>query len=105
MTPAGHLPHRSEKKKDVMQKALMHTVIGKLILLLLFSTALLLSCNKPTVRRYELKGDIIAVDARSQEIVVRHEDIPGFMKAMTMSYKVAKPAEFEKLKPGQRIRA
>jgi protein SCO1/2 len=57
------------------------------------------------VRRYELKGEIVSVDARSQEIVVRHEDIPGFMKAMTMSYKVAKPAEFERLKPGQHIRA
>jgi protein SCO1/2 len=91
-----------------MQKAFTHTLKGTLILLLLLSTTLLLSCKKPkepTVRRYELKGDIVEVDARSQEIVVRHEDIPGFMKAMTMSYKVAKPAEFEKLKPGQRIRA
>jgi protein SCO1/2 len=58
-----------------------------------------------TERRYELKGEIVEVDARSQEIVVRHEDIPGLMKGMTMSFKVAKLAEFQKLKAGQHIRA
>ena len=88
-----------------MQKAFIHIARAPLILLLLLGTTLLVSCKKPAVRHYELKGEILEVDTRSQEIVVRHEEIPGLMKAMTMSYKVAKPAEFERLKPGQRIRA
>ena len=37
-------------------------------------------------------------------MVVAHEDIPGFMDAMTMSFEVNKPSLLHKLKPGDHIR-
>lgn len=39
-------------------------------------------------KRYPLKGVIIAVKEADSVIVVKHEEIPGFMKAMTMHLQV-----------------
>lgn len=46
----------------------------------------------PALRTYQLKGQVLAVKAESNEILVQHEDIPGFMPAMTMPYTVKDPA-------------
>jgi protein SCO1/2 len=37
-------------------------------------------------------------------VVIAHEDIPGFMPAMTMSFEVRDPALLEKFTPGERVR-
>jgi protein SCO1/2 len=39
-------------------------------------------------KQYTLKGQILAVNRDKQEILVKHEEIPGYMMAMTMPYKV-----------------
>lgn len=39
-------------------------------------------------RQYELRGQIIAVDLASAKITIKHEDIRGFMPAMTMPFEV-----------------
>jgi protein SCO1/2 len=46
----------------------------------------------PASRTYQLKGQVLAVKTESREILVQHEDIPGFMPAMTMPYTVKDPA-------------
>ncbi|MGE3491715.1 MAG: SCO family protein [Vicinamibacterales bacterium] len=43
-------------------------------------------------RSYELQGQVLAVRPETNEILVKHEDIKGFMPAMTMPYKVKEPA-------------
>jgi protein SCO1/2 len=53
---------------------------------------------------YPLQGEIVSVDAARNVLVVRHEDIPGLMPAMTMEFAVA-PGDAAIAKPGQRIRA
>lgn len=45
-----------------------------------------------------------AVDAEKSELTVAHEEIPGFMPAMTMVFRVS-PGDAEALKQGDRIRA
>jgi len=45
-------------------------------------------------------GRIVAVVPQSQEVVIDHEEIEGFMDAMTMGYKLASPAQLQGLKPG-----
>ena len=39
-------------------------------------------------RRFEMRGRVVSVDKRNREAVVAHEEIPGFMEAMTMPFTV-----------------
>ena len=59
--------------------------------LLLLPIAILAACARTQARQYPLKGQIIAIVESKLfpgrvELTVRHEDIPGFMPAMTMGY-------------------
>ena len=56
-------------------------------------------------RRYQLTGQVLAVNAERQELTVKHDDIPNFMPAMTMSYPVASKALLEGRVPGEVIAA
>ncbi len=50
------------------------------------------------------EGIVEKVVVPDRRIVVAHEDIPGFMDAMTMSFEVNKPSLLHTLKPGDHIR-
>jgi len=57
-------------------------------------------------KRYALKGVITAVDAKKLEATVAHEEIPGYMAAMTMTYPLRDdPGVIAILRPGDRIEA
>ncbi len=58
----------------------------------------------PAEVRHPLKGEILQADSARQVLIVTHYEIPGYMPAMTMEFKVAK-ADLANAKPGQRIRA
>jgi protein SCO1 len=80
---------------------------------LLFAMALVASLvagachgrSQSQVRRYHLKGTVVQVDKAQQHLVVNHEEIPGFMAAMTMPYPVVDPQTLDKLSPGDQITA
>ncbi len=59
----------------------------------------------PRPRRFDLTGQVLAVPPDSTRIVVRHKDIPGFMPAMTMSYRVNDAKVRASLAPGDLITA
>jgi protein SCO1 len=70
---------------------------GIVILTALAATA----CSRaPEPKRYEVRGQILSVDPQREEVLVDHEDIEGFMPAMTMPYKVQDRALLEGKKPG-----
>jgi Cu/Ag efflux protein CusF len=48
-------------------------------------------------------GTIVALVPQSQEVVIDHEEIKGFMDAMTMGYKLAQRTQLQSLKPGDRV--
>jgi mono/diheme cytochrome c family protein len=50
------------------------------------------------------EGKVIAVVPASQQLVVEHGEMKGFMEAMTMGYKVDPPSLLGKLKAGDHIR-
>ena len=56
--------------------------------------------QEPPPREYQLTGQIIAVKPESSEVLVAHDDIVGFMPAMTMPYKVQDAALLEGKAPG-----
>jgi len=64
------------------------------------------ACSRaPEPRRYEVRGQILGVDAGKQEVLMKHEDIEGFMPAMTMPYKVQDPALLQGKQPGDLVTA
>lgn len=64
------------------------------------------ACTRaPEARTYTLQGQILAVKAGTRELLVKHEDIPGFMPAMTMAYAVKDPALLTDRQPGDLITA
>src|SRR5262245_58472883 len=42
-------------------------------------------------KRYQLKGTVVSADRSQNKLTINHEEIPGFMSAMTMPYPVIEP--------------
>jgi protein SCO1/2 len=59
----------------------------------------------PSSQTYQLTGQVLTVKAETNEILVKHDDIPGFMPAMTMPYTVKNPAELKDRVAGDLIKA
>jgi protein SCO1 len=68
----------------------------RVLALLIVCCVSVAACARDEARQYPLKGQVIAVGTNAvvggTELTVRHEDIPGFMPAMTMPYFVKKGA-------------
>lgn len=76
------------------------------------SVALLLGCvlpaaceSPPPAKQYPLTGQVLAVRAERQEITIKHDDIPGLMPGMTMSFPVASPDLLQGREPGELVNA
>ena len=52
---------------------------------------------------YEAHGEVRELHPDEARVVVAHDEIPGFMDAMTMSFDVPDPALLERLAVGQVI--
>jgi protein SCO1/2 len=64
------------------------------------------ACNRTSpTKEYQLTGQILDVKPDTKEVLVKHEDIPGFMPAMTMPYKVQDAQVLAGKKPGDLITA
>jgi protein SCO1/2 len=59
-----------------------------LLLAALASPACKREAPPSTGQRYPLKGRVVEVDVANRKVTVAHEDIPGFMPAMTMPFVV-----------------
>ncbi len=60
--------------------------------------------REPPARQYEITGHVLAVKPDSTEITIRHDDIPGFMAAMTMPFKVKDPQVVKGRVPGDLVK-
>lgn len=76
--------------------------LKKLLRLSLACAALATACHTKE-RRYHLRGQVMGKNVAANEITVKHDDIPGFMSAMTMPYKVKDPAVVQEVEPGDKI--
>jgi protein SCO1 len=79
------------------------------VLLLAFAI-LLVSCgSKPPEaptgpeERYPMRGEVVSLDEKGQIAKIKHEEIKGWMDAMTMDFPVKDKSDFEKLKVGALI--
>jgi len=56
-------------------------------------------------KRYDLKGKVVAIEKTDRTVTIAHEDIPGYMPAMTMPFKIKDNASLEILAPGDQVSA
>jgi len=77
--------------------------------LILFAALFFTACQKsPTqspnasaeAKRYSLKGKVVAVDKAKKKATVKHEEIPGYMDAMTMDFPIREDWVWDDLNPG-----
>ncbi len=62
------------------------------------------STNSP-FKVYKLRGKVVSTNARTEEVTLNHEAIPGFMEAMTMPYKLKDPSILGELHPEDELTA
>ncbi|MFB3853046.1 MAG: SCO family protein [Vicinamibacterales bacterium] len=66
------------------------------------------ACSGPATppdREFSLTGQVLALRPDALEITIRHDDIPGFMDAMTMPFKVKDRRLLAGTAPGDLVRA
>jgi protein SCO1/2 len=84
-------------------KLRMANTVAALLSLLVAAAACDVAQHSQRARRVEAKGVVEAVDPALKQVVIDHEEIPGVMPAMSMSFDVTDPHLLETLAPGQSI--
>ncbi|MET0752296.1 MAG: SCO family protein [Pyrinomonadaceae bacterium] len=86
----------------------------KAILLLIFIVLFAAACPKSQsqnkeasaeAKRYPLKGKVVAVDRTKKEATIAHDEIPGYMDAMTMPFPIRADWVWDDLTKDSEIRA
>ncbi|MCC7306642.1 MAG: SCO family protein [Acidobacteria bacterium] len=82
------------------------------ILIVIISLVTLSACQKPEApkasadaKRYPFVGKIVSVDKAKRKAKIEHEEIPGFMEAMTMDFPIHENWVWENLAPGAEVHA
>jgi protein SCO1 len=74
----------------------------------LLSAMIFSSCHRaqtPAAKRYPFTGRVISIDVQSQSAIIDGDNIPGFMEAMAMEYKIKPASLLTQLAPGDSISA
>jgi Cu/Ag efflux protein CusF len=78
--------------------------------LIIITVGLVVACQstapaKPDVREYNLRGRVESIDLNKKRATIAHEEIDGYMKAMTMGFQIPDEQVLKSLKSGDRIEA
>ena len=81
-------------------------------LLILFSLSLLAGCQKTETKtastdakHYTLRGKVVVVDRAKKKATIAHQEIPGYMEAMTMDFPIKDDWVWDDLTRDAEIRA
>jgi protein SCO1 len=85
----------------------MKTSTHRLFLCLLALAVITPACQRkaPNAKRYHFTGRVIAVDAKNESALIDGDNVPGFMDAMAMNYKIKPPSTLSQLVTGDAIAA
>jgi protein SCO1 len=95
----GSLPDRARRDRAV-QKTMKK--------LLIVACLLIVSCQqkeRAPLQRHEIQGKVVSVDKGRSQVTLAHEEIPGYMPAMTMPFVVKDEWALSVLAPGQLVQA
>jgi protein SCO1/2 len=80
-------------------------LIRKCLVLLLVLGAGACSQPEPETKSYTLTGQILAVHPDRQSLTIKHEDIPGYMPGMTMTFVARDASLIAGRAPGELVKA
>jgi protein SCO1 len=63
------------------------------------------SSTASSQKRYPFTGRVVSIDTHDQSAIIDGDNIPGFMDAMAMPYKIKPPSTLGQLAPGDSISA
>ncbi len=80
------------------------------IFIWLAASSFLASCTEKEEKKtdlvtFPLRGEVVSIDTARQRIMIAHEEIPNYMMAMTMPFKVKDPALLTAIEPGDSVQA
>lgn len=79
---------------------------GTIAVLLMICVCMVASCRRSgSEQRYDLKGKVLVVEPDKHLVTVSHEDIKGYMPAMTMPFTVRSESDLQILAPDDEITA
>ena len=87
---------------------------AKVVLLILFTAILVTgfsSCKSKSpeasasAKKYELQGKVVSASKSGHTVTINHEEISGYMQAMTMPFALYEDWVSDELKPGSQIHA
>jgi protein SCO1/2 len=88
------------------QKGTKSTKIVSLILSLALCLCFVAACRRSgNEKRFDFKGKVIVVEPEKHLVTVSHEDVKGYMPAMTMPFAVKNEADLQILAPDDEITA
>ena len=82
-----------------------YVALAALLLFLLTAVAYGQQADKSGKKEFAFKGTVEKVDPAAKSILVKNENIPGWMGSMTMPYTVDKPEVLKTVKPGDQVTA
>jgi protein SCO1 len=81
------------------------TNFAVLLIALLVITSGCKSKESVPARHFDFRGKVVSVDKNKSEVMVAHDEIKGYMAAMTMSFKVKDRWALDVMKPGDQLTA
>jgi protein SCO1/2 len=87
-----------------MKLKVAFAVLCSLTILAVVGLAFVGKAHRSEVRKFDVSGQIRSIDSVAKTVRISHDEIPGYMPAMTMSLPVKGQAVLKNLAPEQRVR-
>jgi len=93
------------KEKTTFTKTSLFVTSSFTFVSFVFALLMLGCSHEPPAKIYKLHGKVISIDKLGHQLIVDHDEIPGFMGAMTMPYSVKDDAMLGQVAAGDEIAA
>jgi protein SCO1/2 len=80
-------------------------LLSFLCLVVAISCLSFVACRRGNEKRFDLKGKVVVVEPEKHLVTVSHEEVKGYMPAMTMPFTVPSEADLKILAPDDQITA
>lgn len=108
--PTLNAQHDDVQTNDVivLQTPSRECIPGVAVVVILALVSGFTSCKPKSTqpaKRYEFKGKVVSVDRDLRQATISHDDIPGFMPAMTMPFNIKEKWAIDVISEGNTVKA